>query len=213
MKKILNKRLETLSAFIKENEIVLDIGCDHGFLGIYLTLNRENVKVISSDVNKKPLLRAKENIHKYSLDNKIETRLGNGLEVIDSDITTTIISGMGAISIINILKDINKYPNVNKLVLSPNNDFEYFRKSITKLGFMIIKEEMVFENGKYYLISECIKGLDDIDYFFGKLDLNNNIVIDYYKYIYERNEIILNKIDNKYLRMENLKIKEKIFQK
>ena len=37
MKKILNKRLLTLSAFINDRETVLDIGCDHGFLGIYLT--------------------------------------------------------------------------------------------------------------------------------------------------------------------------------
>ena len=213
MKKILNKRLETLSAFIKENEIVLDIGCDHGFLGIYLTLNRRNIKVISSDINTKPLMKAKDNIHKYGLDNKIETRLGNGLDIMTSDINTIIISGMGAISIINILKDINKYPNVHKLVLSPNNDFEYFRKSIIELGFMITKEEMVLENGKYYLISECIKGKSDIDCFFGKLDLTNDIVIDYYKYIYNRNEIILKKTNNKYLIMENFKIKEKIFQK
>ncbi|MCR5307474.1 MAG: class I SAM-dependent methyltransferase, partial [bacterium] len=76
MKKILNKRLLTLSAFINDRETVLDIGCDHGFLGIYLTLNKKKVKVISSDINEKPLAKAKENIHTFNLDKKIETRLG-----------------------------------------------------------------------------------------------------------------------------------------
>ena len=56
MIKILNKRLETLSAFILDNECVIDIGCDHGLLGIYLFLNRKNLKMISSDVNRGPLV-------------------------------------------------------------------------------------------------------------------------------------------------------------
>ena len=194
MKKILNKRLETLSAFINDNEIILDIGCDHGLLGIYLTVNRKNIKVISSDINTKPLEKAKENIHKYGLDNKIEVRLGDGLSVMTRDITTIVISGMGALNIINILKDIRNYPNVNKLVLSPNNDFNLLRKEICKLGFKIKNERIVLENGKYYLISEFIKGKERVDYFFGKLDLNSKTVKDYYYYVYDNNKRILNNL-------------------
>ena len=194
MKKILNKRLETLSAFINDNEVVLDIGCDHGLLGIYLTLNKNNIKVISSDINKKPLDKAKENINKYGLDNKIEVRFGDGLSVMTDDINTIVISGMGALNIINILKDINKYPNISKLVLSPNNDFKLLRKEICKLGFKIKKEEIVLEKGKYYLISEFIKGKDKVNYFLGKLDLNARIVKLYYNYVYDSNRAILNNL-------------------
>ena len=194
MKKILNKRLLTLSAFINDKETVLDIGCDHGFLGIYLTLNKKKVKVISSDINEKPLNKAKENIHTFNLDKKIETRLGDGLEVISSDVVTVVISGMGTENIIKILSTINNYPNVKKLVLSPNNDFILLRKEISKLGFTITKEEIVKEKGKYYLISEFLKGNDKINYYFGKLDLTNDTVIDYYKYVYDNNKKILNKL-------------------
>ena len=42
--KILNKRLQTLSAFIEKKDVVLDIGCDHSLLGVYLVLNK-NIKV------------------------------------------------------------------------------------------------------------------------------------------------------------------------
>ena len=194
MKKILNKRLEILSAFINNNEVVLDIGCDHGLLGIYLTLNKNNIKVISSDINEKPLEKAQENINKYGLDNKIEVRLGDGLECMSDDINTIVISGMGALNIINILENINKYSNVSKLVLSPNNDFKLLRKEICKLGFKIKKEEIVLEKGKYYLISEFIKGKENSDYFFGKLDLNDSIVKSYYKYVYDNNRTILNNL-------------------
>lgn len=216
MKKILNKRLETLSAFILDNEKVIDIGCDHAFLGIYLYLNRKNIKIVSSDINTGPLQRAKENLEKYHLENKIELRKGNGLEALSSDITTIIISGMGGITISDILKDINGYPNVSKLVLSPNNEFVFLRKSLHKLGFMINKEKMVEEKGKFYLISEYHKGNKKSDYFFGKLNVNDRIVKDYYKNIYLKNRDILKKLSfiqkmkNYHLIRENNVIKKKV---
>lgn len=214
MQKI-NKRLETLSAFINSGEVILDIGCDHGLLGIYLCLSK-NIKVISSDINEKPLAKAKENIKKYNLENKIETRLGNGLEVMSSDVNTIVISGMGKETIIKILKDIKKYHNVKKLVLSPNNDFNQLRYEITKLGFKINRETMVLDHNKYYLISEFVLGYEDIDYYFGKLDLNNDVVKKYYKYIYDKNLRIINELgdsDNikkRSLMKENNYIKENI---
>lgn len=207
MKKILNKRLENLSAFINYSDTVLDIGCDHGLLGIYLTLNK-NVKVISSDINHKPLEKAKENILKYNLIDKIETRLGDGLSVITSDINTIVISGMGGLNIINILKDIRKYPFVKKLVLSPNSDFKEMREMITKQGFKITREVMVKDHNKFYLISEFILGKEETDYYFGKLDLNNETVKEYYQYIYNTNLRIISGLSSDINPKKNLLLKE-----
>ena len=196
MKKILNKRLGTLSAFINKNDVVLDIGCDHALLEIYLVLNK-NIKIIGSDINTGPLEKAKENIKKYHLSRKIELRYGDGLETMSSDINTIVISGMGGQTIINILKDIKKYPNIKKLVISPNNDFELTRYEISKLGFYLKKEIMVYEGGKYYLISEYKIGKEKIDSFFGRLDLNDNVVKNYYKYIYDTNQKIISMLGMK----------------
>jgi tRNA (adenine22-N1)-methyltransferase len=213
MKRILNKRLQNISAFIKANDVVLDIGCDHSLLGIYLVLNK-NVKVIGSDINKGPLEKAKENLKKYHLSRKIELRLGDGLSVMSDDINTIVISGMGGLSIINILKDIKKYPNVKKLIISPNNDFSLTREEISKLGFHVYKEMMVLDSGKYYLISEYHTGSRKIDNFFGKLDLENETVIKYFKYVYDTNLKILSKLGmkdrlrKKTLKNENNKIKK-----
>jgi tRNA (adenine22-N1)-methyltransferase len=196
MKRILNKRLQTISAFIDKNDVVLDVGCDHCFLGIYLVLNK-NIKVIGSDINTGPLAKARENLKKYHLTRKIELRLGDGLSVMSDDINTVVISGMGGLSIIDILKDIKKYPNVKKLVISPNNDFPITREEISKLGFSLKKEEMVLEAGKYYLISEYSRGKKKIDNYFGKLDLTNPTVIKYYQYVYNNNLKILSKLGMK----------------
>ncbi len=207
MKRILNKRLLTLSAFIEKEDIVLDIGCDHALLEIYLVLNK-NIKVIGSDINSGPLEKAKENLKKYHLENKIELRLGDGLDTISSDINTIVISGMGGTSIINILSNIKKYPHIKKIIISPNNDFELTRKEISKLGFALKKEEMVLESGKYYLISEYKLGKNKIDSFFGKLNLQDKVVREYYRYVYNTNLRILSKLSLKEYQKKNKLVKE-----
>ena len=75
---------------------------------------------------------------------------------------------------------------------------------------------MVLESGKYYLVSEYRPGKKKIDTFFGKLDLENNIVIKYYKYVYDNNLKILSKLGikdrlkKKILLKENNEIKKVI---
>ena len=195
----LNKRLSTLSAFIDDNCSVIDIGCDHGLLGIYLYQNRNNIKIISSDVNALPLKKAYDNLIKYDLVSKIELKLGNGLECINSDTDTVIISGMGGVTIIEILSCLKRFSSVKKLVISPNSDFVLTRKKLCKLGFKINNEVMVKENNKYYLVSEYIVGKNRVNSFFGKLDLDNDIVIGYYRDLYNKNKNILNSIPRRYI--------------
>ena len=216
MKKILNKHLEIISAFIESEDKVLDVGCDHGLLGIYLVLEKNVQRMVSSDVNLNPLEKARENLFKYHVEDKIELRLESGLDAMDKDLDTIVIAGMGGITISNILQDIKKYPNVKKIILSPNSDFALTRKTLNKLGFMINKEEIIFEKGKYYLISEYIKGKEKNNSFFGKLDLNKQEVKDYYQELYKKNKNVLKglslkrKLSKKSLIWENFLIKRKM---
>ena len=64
----LSSRLKSLAEFIDDNCNVVDIGCDHGLLDIYLVQNRKNIVVVASDVNENALNNAKSNIKKYKLD-------------------------------------------------------------------------------------------------------------------------------------------------
>jgi len=195
----INNRLLKISDFISSLDKVIDIGCDHGLLGIYLVLNKNVSKMVSSDLNELPLNKAKDNVLKYNLDSKIELRLGNGLECVSDDLDTVIISGMGGLTINEILKDIGKYPNVKKLVISPNTDFAETRKVITKLGFNLINEQIVYENKKYYLVSCYEKGKGKrINYMFGKLSNDEN-TRNYYNYLIKQNKIIINKLSTRYL--------------
>ena len=103
----LSNRLEAISSLIPNNSKIIDIGCDHGLLDIYLFQKKISKNIIASDINENALNNAKENIKKTKLENFIETRIGNGLDTLkeSDDVDTVIISGMGAHTVVGILKN------------------------------------------------------------------------------------------------------------
>jgi len=156
----LSARLKVLTEFIDDNRNVVDIGCDHGLLDIYLVQNRSNIRVIASDVNESALNNAKNNIKKYKLDNEITTVLSNGLDNIDvKDIDTIVIAGMGAHTAVGILyNNLKKLKNVTKLVIQSNNDLDFLRYKVTKIGYYISGERLVKDSGIIYTVIEFRKG-------------------------------------------------------
>ena len=145
----LSKRLEVVANLIEDNSKIIDIGCDHGLLSIYLARKYKNIKVIASDVNKNALSSAIKNIKEAKLESSIETRLGNGLEVINpEEIDTVIIAGMGSNTIVGILKySKDKLVNVNNIIVQSNTDLYFLRKNITSIGYYIEDEILVEDKG------------------------------------------------------------------
>lgn len=156
----LSKRLEVVSSFIEDNSKIVDIGCDHGLLSIYLASNYKNIKIIASDVNKNALSSAINNIKKYNLEDRIETRLGPGLDVVSPDeIDTVVISGMGSNTIVGILKySKDKLVNVNNIIVQSNTDLYFLRKNITSIGYYIEDEVLVEDKGIIYTVIKFTKG-------------------------------------------------------
>lgn len=156
----LSPRLEKIANYIDDNSNMVDIGCDHGLLDIYLLQKKKNIKVIASDVNQNALNNAKNNIKKYKLEDRITTVLSNGLDSIDTNnIDTIVISGMGSHTITGILyNNLKKLKKVKRLILQSNNDLDFLRYKITKIGYYIKKEELVRDSGIMYTIIEFQKG-------------------------------------------------------
>ena len=72
------------------------MGCDHGYLPVYVMLNHKIPGAIATDVGKGPLARAQEHISKYGMGQYIETRLCDGLKGVHSgEGDTLVIAGMG----------------------------------------------------------------------------------------------------------------------
>ena len=156
----LSKRLQKIADFITDNAKIVDIGCDHGLLDIYIAKNRDNVKIIASDINQNALNNAIYNVNKYKLNNIIKCRLSDRLKSIAKDeINTIIISGMGAHTIVGILyTGMNKLKYVDNIIVQSNNNIDFLRYKITKLGYYIIDECLVKDAGILYTIIKFKKG-------------------------------------------------------
>ena len=156
----LSPRLKCLTEFISDNTNMVDIGCDHGLLDIYLMQEKKNIKIIASDVNNNALNNAKKNIRKYNLENEIETILSNGLDNIDTtNLDTIVISGMGSHTIVGILyNNLKKLKNISKLIIQSINDLDFLRYKLTKIGYYIKKERLVKDAGIIYTVIEFNKG-------------------------------------------------------
>ena len=150
----LSKRLSAICDMVYPSEAVADIGTDHGYLPIWLVQNGISPYAIASDINIGPINIARANISAYGLDDKIQTFLSDGLKSIDlTDIDTLVIAGMGGELIVDILEHSSqKLESVSAIILSPHTKIEAVRKWVKSSEFISIKEDMVYEDGKYYLI-------------------------------------------------------------
>lgn len=169
----INDRLKKVGDLVDANSSILDIGCDHALLDIYLVNNKKIEKAIASDVKEGPLKNAKENLKKYKLEDKIELRLGDGLDTYTDDIDTVIVSGMGGRTIIGMFKyKPSIVKKINTLILSPNNYQEDVRRFFTSIGFYIEDEELVKDGKIIYQVIKFKKGRKHYkkkDYFFGPI--------------------------------------------
>lgn len=150
----LSERLHAVVNLITKGARVADIGCDHAYLSIYMVGEKLASKVIAMDVNKGPLERAKENIKQYHFENQIETRLSDGLMALEpGEVDTLLIAGMGGALMQRILTGKKEVlEQVKELVLQPQSEIREMRFFLEEIGFRIMKEDMVIDAGKYYVI-------------------------------------------------------------
>jgi len=213
----LSKRLEAISSLIPNNSKIIDVGCDHGLLDIYIYQNKICQNIIASDINENALKNAKENIRKNKLEEKIETRLGNGLDTLkeDDDIDTIIISGMGAHTVVDIIKNnFKKLKKINTIVIQSNTKIEFLRREIVKLKYLIDDEILIEDNQKIYTIIKFIKGKQRYtkkELYFGPklLEKNTKLFQSNNKKELEKLQAILKKIPKNNI-INIYKIKKKI---
>ena len=151
---ILGNRLNTILKMAENSDTLLDAGCDHAYLAIEAIKTNTSKKVIASDVNEGPLKKASENVKRAGLFDKIELRLGSGIEVIsENEADTVVLAGMGGIFISEILDNnpaLSK--TVKRYILQPMNSKEDLRRYLLKNGYSVEYEALCEEKGKLYNI-------------------------------------------------------------
>jgi len=150
----LSKRLKYVADYITPSYVLADIGTDHGFVPIYQVLHRGTPKAYAMDINKGPLERANVHIKEAGLHEKIETRLSDGMHKLKKgEAESVLIAGMGGALMVKILTEGKEaLEDVKELILSPHTEADLVRCFIRDSHFVIDKEGMVFDSGKYYVV-------------------------------------------------------------
>ena len=150
----LSGRLRTVAGMVTRGNRVCDVGCDHGFVPIYLVEQGISPKVLAMDLREGPLGAAREHVAAYGLEGQIETRLSDGLHNYNAgEADTLICAGMGGGLMMRILEARReKTDSFQELVLQPQSEIERFRRFLRENGYRILDEEMLAEDGKYYQV-------------------------------------------------------------
>lgn len=182
-----SKRLMSIVSFVSYKESIIDIGCDHGLIDVYLTINKD-CKCSACDVNKDIINRAYSNFLKYNVSSRIDLFVGNGFSDLNVGDKTIILAGMGTSTMLKILS-VNKS---HKIICQTNTDLYDLRVGVCNMGYYINREDIVFDNNRYYVTIEFLKGNCEYsydDYLLGPVlrRKNSDIFKCYVKDIYNKN--------------------------
>lgn len=193
----LGKRLELIARLIPENSRLADVGTDHGYIPIFCVKNNISTSALAMDVNDGPLLSAQKNIQKYGLEDKITTRISNGLENLNKDeVNVIVIAGMGGLLIMDIIdRGYDVITSDTLLILQPMLAVKELREFLYNKGFSVMEEYVCRDDNKFYNILTVKK--EKIDYSLKDVVVGKNISKnspDVYKDYLEYKLRILNNI-------------------
>ncbi|WP_287884142.1 tRNA (adenine(22)-N(1))-methyltransferase [Agathobacter sp.] len=148
----LSKRMEAVAAMVTPGYKICDVGTDHAYIPIYLVQSGANPSALAMDLREGPLSRADEHIRDYHLEDRIATRLSDGIEALqDGEADSLIIAGMGGEVVLHILKAFpEKCRHFKEMILQPQSDVDKVRRYLRENDFKIVDEDMILEDGKYY---------------------------------------------------------------
>lgn len=183
----ISNRLLSLAKYVHPEDTIMDVGCDHAKLDIYLIQAGILNQIYVCDVNPNALQNGIENIERYGLENQIFPVLGYGIEkASDYNIDSLIISGMGSKNIIDILS--SPYSDrIYKLILQSNNNHYELRQFLASKNFHIVAEEVIEDAKKTYIniiaIQDYSKKINytEKEYLFGPLLINDKENISYFE--------------------------------
>ena len=150
----LSPRLALCASYVRQGSVVADIGTDHALLPVWLVRSGKAVRAVASDINEGPIERARLNVSRNELNDRISTVVADGLAGVDPEqVDDIVIAGMGGDLIAAILdaapwtKD-SRY----RLILQPMSHAERLREYLFTNGFSIEQEQAVRDSGRVYSV-------------------------------------------------------------
>lgn len=165
----LTHRQQQIADNIPQCTSLADVGCDHGYVGVYALHSGTTSRLYMCDISAPSLLKATRLADSYHLDN-VSSHCQYGLA--DINCQCAVIAGMGGQEIMSIIDNATHKPQ--QLVLQPMRNQYLVRQYLLSHGYEIIRDYIVYD-GKYYDIIVAEQGvpteLDTIQLTLGKSNL------------------------------------------
>ena len=154
----LSPRLACVADFVSSGGCICDVGCDHAYLPIHLLLSGRVRSAIAMDVRPGPLAIAAEHIAGVGLQDRIVTRLSDGLAALEpGEADCIVLAGMGGVLMRQILADdYRKACSAREWILQPQSDVTGVRSFLRESDFAIEAEELVWDRGKLYVVIRAV---------------------------------------------------------
>ena len=156
MKIPISKRLLCCASMVRPGARVADVGCDHGYLGIYLL--RQNVAsfVAAMDLRPEPLEKARRNAARFGTADQMFFAVCDGLSAVgEGYVDTVICAGMGGDTISGILANCPWAQNPDiTWILQPQSSGNDLRRWLGDHGYRLVRETLVRDGGFLYSVQE-----------------------------------------------------------
>tara|TARA_B100000683_G_C12449404_1_gene539480 strand:+ start:68 stop:712 length:645 start_codon:yes stop_codon:yes gene_type:complete len=147
MKKLPSRLNELTQWFLREN-VLVDVGCDHGWLPIVSLQNGWVSSAIAVDRAVEPLNLAVKHGKGVS---GLQFILSDGLDNVDVPMGTVVnIAGMGGAQMRSILSR-SPLSRIQRIVLQPNRDAHLVREYLASMGWYTKAASVVEERGRFFL--------------------------------------------------------------
>lgn len=182
---------------ISNQQSVLDIGCDHGYLAQQLRFNGNKELIICADNKQGPLNNARKNLADVE---NVEFVLSDGAAKINKQVDVAVCAGMGYKTVTEILRSSDSYfRKCSYLIIQVNNSVDRMRQWLSEHDYRIVDEEVI-KDYKYYQIIVAENGqqqLDELQISYGPvlLEKRSDTFVEFLNYQIAKNNKIMSGID------------------
>ena len=166
---MLTKRLGAAAALIGSCATLYDVGCDHGYLPLALLQAGQIQNACFCDISAPSLEKARAHTAQAGWTARARFVLADGLTGLTPCARDAVsICGMGGLGALHIVSNAGVLPC--PVIIQANSEREALRRGLAALGYRASQEQILFENGRYYILARYEAGtepLSDLQAAFG----------------------------------------------
>lgn len=151
----LTPRLNAIANMIDPCNVLADVGCDHGYISLFVLQNWKANRVLCIDISLKSLDKTIKLLKRNKVDDQAIFYNCDGLKGVKQKPDQILIAGMGGTEIINILYEYSQrtsLDSIETLIIQPMRDEYAVRKWLNDNGFVIVSDRVVKDKKLYHLI-------------------------------------------------------------